>query len=72
MRTRNAYIFMRFRYHCIYTILCQIKYMLCYVLQKGIDSGILLYNNLLILLIFADDKAIIGKTPADVQQQLDK
>jgi hypothetical protein len=40
-------------------------------LQKDIDSGIALDDILLILLLFADDMAIIGKTPVEIQQHLD-
>jgi exonuclease III len=40
-------------------------------LQNNIDSGLIIDDILLILLLFADDMAILGKTPEEVQTHLD-
>ena len=36
-------------------------------LQSNLDSGLYFEDMLLILLLFADDMAILGKTPEDLQ-----
>jgi len=41
-------------------------------LQQDVQSGILIDDIVLILLLFADDMAIIGKTPTEVQYLLNK
>ena len=40
-------------------------------LQDSINSGLLIDDLVLILLLFADDMAIVGKTPEDLQHALD-
>ena len=41
-------------------------------LQQDVQSGMLIDDIVLILLLFADDMAIIGKTPTEVQYLLNK
>ena len=41
-------------------------------LQDSINSGLSIDDIVLILLLFADDMAILGKSPAEVQSHLDK
>ena len=40
-------------------------------LQNNIDSGLQLDDIVLILLLFADDMAIVGKSPEEIQNHLD-
>ena len=40
-------------------------------LQDSINSGLLIDDLVLIILLFADDMAIFGKTPEDLQHNLD-
>ena len=40
-------------------------------LQDSINSGLLIDDLVLIILLFADDMAIFGKTPEDLQHTLD-
>jgi hypothetical protein len=40
-------------------------------LQDNLNSGLLIDDIVLILLLFADDMAIVGKTPEDLQNSLD-
>ena len=40
-------------------------------LQDSINSGLLIDDLVLILLLFADNMAIFGKTPEDMQHYLD-
>ena len=39
--------------------------------EHDVNSGLIIEDILLILLLFADDMAIIGKSPSEVQSQLD-
>ncbi len=41
-------------------------------LQDSINSGLSIDDIVLIVLLFADDMAILGKSPAEVQSHLDK
>ena len=40
-------------------------------LQDSINSGLLIDDLVLIILLFADDMTIFGKTPEDLQHNLD-
>jgi len=41
-------------------------------LQQDVHDGIHIDDLVLILLLFADDMAIVGKTPLEIQNQLDR
>jgi len=41
-------------------------------LQQDVHDGIYIDDLVLIMLLFADDMAIVGKTPLEIQNQLDR